>query len=95
MTLQVDCDASLEVRTKRVYLKQTIENLLSNAVKYRDPENEDAQVTLTATVEDSTCHVAVADNGFGIDSQYRDRLLTYRPRAKGSTFEMTFPALRA
>ncbi|RCS54724.1 hypothetical protein DTL42_06250 [Bremerella cremea] len=74
--LQIDCPQELELRTKRVYVKQTIENLLSNAVKYRDPDMGISKVIISAKVEARDCHITVADNGLGIDENYRERVFS-------------------
>ncbi|PQO38344.1 ATP-binding protein [Blastopirellula marina] len=74
--LRIECPQDLELRTKRVYVKQTIENLLSNAVKYRDPNIGDAQVTISAKMEARDCLITVSDNGLGIDEDYRGRVFS-------------------
>lgn len=74
--LCLDVPSDLTLHAKRVYLKQTIENLLSNAVKYHDPECDEPTVTLAASVDDGVCHLAIDDNGLGIDEDYRNRLFS-------------------
>lgn len=74
--LRIECPQDLELRTKRVYVKQTIENLLSNAVKYRDPNIGDSQVKISAKMEACDCYITISDNGLGIDEDYRGRVFS-------------------
>lgn len=72
--LEVTCSKDCEVRTKRVYLKQSIENLLTNAVKYHDPKADQSVVRVDVEVEGTDCRVSIADNGLGIREDCRDKV---------------------
>lgn len=74
LTVEVDCPKDCEVRTKRVYLEQSIANLVSNAVKYRDPDIDDARVSVAVRIDGSECCVSIADNGLGIAEDYRPKM---------------------
>ena len=72
--LKMDCPPDYEVRTKRVYLKQTLDNLISNAVKYQDPTADKPFVELIVRSEGRRCNISVADNGLGIDEAYHEKM---------------------
>ena len=72
--IKIDCPEGLEVCTKRVYLKQTLDNLISNAIKYRDPTAETTFVEIAVRTEGRHCKISVADNGLGIDEPYHDKM---------------------
>ena len=72
--LKMACPADYEVRTKRVYLKQTLDNLISNAVKYQDPKVDSPFIELTVRTEGRRCNISVADNGLGIDEAHHQKL---------------------
>ena len=54
-------------------LRQLLQNLISNAVKFHRPGVR-PQVTVSAHQEGTVWRFTVADNGIGIDAQYRDRI---------------------
>lgn len=56
-----------------VLLHQTLTNLVDNALKYRCVEGV-PEVRLSATSSGRQVLLQVADNGIGIDPQYRDRI---------------------
>ena len=72
--LKMECPPDYEVRTKRVYLKQTLDNLISNAVKYQDPTADTPFVELIVRSEGRRCSISVADNGLGIDEAYHEKM---------------------
>ena len=62
------------VHGERTLLIALFQNLVSNAVKFRDPARTPI-VSVTATGGDGVpFEFSVADNGIGIDPQYRDRV---------------------
>ena len=46
-------------------------NLLTNAIKYSNPETT---IVVRAHEKESSLHIEVADEGFGIESRHHDRL---------------------
>ena len=60
----------LEIESDPLKLQQVVNNLLSNAIKFTD----NGSVTLSAKVEDSVLHFAVADTGRGISPLEQARL---------------------
>ena len=87
--LKLTCPSDLKVRTKRVYLKQTLDNLISNAVKYQDPQAEPPFIELTVRADGPNCKISVADNGLGIEEAYRGKLFQmfqrFHPRVSEGT----------
>ena len=72
-------DASLEaddlpiVRADESQLLQVMQNLIANAIKFRRPETS-VTVVVTGAVVDGQWLIKVADNGIGIEEQYRSRI---------------------
>ncbi|HRI07083.1 MAG TPA: ATP-binding protein [Nannocystaceae bacterium] len=67
-------------------LRQLFQNLIANAIKFRRPE-EPPIVTIAATVQEDggreIAHITVADNGIGIEPQYRERVFGIFERLHG------------
>lgn len=55
-----------------VQIGQLFQNLISNAVKFHGPEAP--RIDVTAEPEDDHWHIRIADNGIGIEPQFRDRI---------------------
>ncbi len=64
-------------------LTQLFQNLLSNAIKYRKPEAAPA-VSITAERSGDQWRLAVADNGMGVEEQWRERIFLPMQRLHGS-----------
>ena len=60
--------------TELIPLQQVFNNLISNAVKHSDSEN--GKITISVKETDNYYEFAVADNGKGIEPQYRDKIFT-------------------
>ncbi|WDQ19098.1 sensor histidine kinase [Rhodopirellula sp. P2] len=71
---QVLCDEQLQVQTKRVPLKQSIENLVSNAVKYRDIHQRTSRITIEVKKVGNDFELSICDNGLGIDPKFNDQI---------------------
>lgn len=65
-----------------IQLRQVLQNLLANAIKYRSPDRVPV-ITVTAGHHDDGVLVVVADNGIGIDEQYRERVFRMFQRLHG------------
>jgi PAS domain S-box-containing protein len=61
-----------EVRMGESHLQQVFLNLIGNAVKYRNAEK--VRIHISATEHGASWRFAVADNGIGIDPQYREKI---------------------
>ena len=59
-------EAAAWVAGDRTRLVQVVSNLLNNAAKYTQQEG---QITVAVTVQGSSAHIAVADNGSGIEPE--------------------------
>ncbi|MEQ9501045.1 MAG: GAF domain-containing sensor histidine kinase [Deltaproteobacteria bacterium] len=73
----VELRVSTEVDTLRVEparLREILGHLISNGVKYRTPGRGDAFVRLSVTAEADEVHMAVEDNGLGIDAVHQQRV---------------------
>jgi light-regulated signal transduction histidine kinase (bacteriophytochrome) len=54
------------------HLQQVFQNLIGNAVKYRNAEN--VRIHVSAVGHGASWRFAVADNGIGIDPQYKEKI---------------------
>ena len=55
------------------HLARVVQNLISNAVKFRRPDVPPV-ITVSASSQDGMSRIEVADNGIGIEQQYRPRV---------------------
>jgi len=69
VTVEKDIAYSDTIMVKRGRLALIIENMLSNAIKYRDPEQDDAYVRVSAYVQRGALVLAAEDNGLGIPKE--------------------------
>ena len=54
-------------------IRQVFQNLISNSLKYHSTENKPL-ITLSSTDSDTHYEFSVADNGIGIDEQFKDKI---------------------
>ncbi|MEM6894330.1 MAG: PAS domain-containing protein [Bacteroidota bacterium] len=74
VSISLDIDPDLKVKSVPAYLESIILNLMTNAVKYREAQRE-SKIELKATKENNHVVFSVTDNGLGIDIQrYGDKL---------------------
>jgi PAS domain S-box-containing protein len=57
------------VMADETHMRQLFQNLISNALKFH-PIDRAPVVTVTATTDDDTYTISIADNGIGIDAKY-------------------------
>ncbi len=86
--IQCDVDAELpELSSDPSQLQQVMLNLLNNAL-YALRKRENGEIRITATREDGSANIAVADNGCGIDSKIMDKIFlpffTTKPVGQGT-----------
>jgi signal transduction histidine kinase len=67
-------DQEIVLKSKPMFLRQSLENLISNAIKYSDVQEEHPKITVAASVSDSDCEISVRDNGIGIPEASRDHI---------------------
>lgn len=67
-------DAGMVIKSKPVFLRQSLENLISNAIKYSDPQEAQSKITVAASVSGSKCEIRVCDNGIGVPEASRDQI---------------------
>ncbi len=79
----VTFDPLPSVKIQRTRLEQVFQNLIGNALKYRRPQVPPV-VHVSARVEDGVAHFIVADNGIGIEEQYREHIFGLFKRLHGS-----------
>ncbi len=53
-------------------IQKVLVNLIDNALKYNDKENKEVHISITRL--EKVYHIAVTDNGIGIDNQYLPRI---------------------
>ena len=61
-----------EVRMRDVHLRQVLQNLIGNAIKYR--REETPRIHISAVKQDGCWMLSVADNGIGIEPEYKERI---------------------
>jgi PAS domain S-box-containing protein len=70
---EITADPLPSLRVHAAHLQQLFQNLIGNAIKYRSPDRTPA-VHITAERRGEHWTFAVADNGIGIDSEYREKI---------------------
>ena len=70
---QITADPLPSVRVHALHLQQLFQNLVGNAIKYRSPERPPA-LRITASRKNNFWEFAVADNGIGIQAEYRQTI---------------------
>ncbi|GAB6054495.1 hypothetical protein JCM17960_33150 [Magnetospira thiophila] len=69
----VVCEKLPSIQGDPSQIGQLFQNLIVNALKYRRPDGR-PEIRISGAVEKGMVHVAVADNGIGIDPVYHDRI---------------------
>ncbi|WP_226389871.1 hybrid sensor histidine kinase/response regulator [Penaeicola halotolerans] len=57
-----------------VKMKIILSNLISNAIKYQKESNDQKRVKVEIKVDQSHVHIAVTDNGIGIEDEYKESI---------------------
>jgi signal transduction histidine kinase len=70
----ISCEGAPVVHGDRLLLSQALQNLVANAIAYT-PDDRAPVVRISATAHDSAWELAVIDNGCGIASDERDRVV--------------------
>lgn len=68
----VEADKLPVIRMPRLHLEQLFQNLIGNAIKYRS--QEPPRVKISASLANGEWLFSVADNGIGIDPQYKEHI---------------------
>lgn len=69
----IHCDSLPVVQADSVHMTQLFQNLIGNALKYRHPDVK-PEVHVTSEKRDGMWHIAIADNGIGIEPRFHDRI---------------------
>ena len=78
---EIRSDSLPAVEGDEIQLSQVFQNLISNAIKYKS--NEPPRISVTATPGPEEWTICVADNGIGVDPQYKDRIFGIFKRLHG------------
>jgi PAS domain S-box-containing protein len=70
---EITSDPLPSVRVNGTHLQQLFQNLIGNAIKYRSPERPPA-VRLEAKQQNGYWVFSIADNGIGIDPNYKENI---------------------
>lgn len=73
-----------EITIDRVRFMVILNNLLSNAIKYHNYDLPNPWVKIMISKVDNTIQVMIADNGRGIEDQYKDKIFEMFFRASNS-----------
>jgi PAS domain S-box-containing protein len=68
----ITSDAMPEVMADASQMRQLLQNLVSNSIKFRG--SRPLKIHISARHEDNAWHLAVQDNGLGIEPQYFERI---------------------
>jgi len=71
ITIELDCDESLEVKINANLLEQAILNLVDNAVKYSEPAGK---IQIKAYRTNKMIVISVRDYGFGVSREHQGRI---------------------
>ncbi len=71
ITISVDCNDEIKIRTQRKYLEHALINLLDNAIKYSD---RNTSIRIQIVQKTNEIKISVSDEGCGIASQHLPRL---------------------
>lgn len=71
------------VNLPEVHLMLVFQNLIGNAIKYRSPERS-PEIIVSAAMREGEWIFSVADNGVGIDPQYRQQIFQMFKRLHGA-----------
>ena len=70
---QVTAEPLPSARVHTTHAQQLFQNLIGNALKYRSPDRQ-TSIRISAERQDENWILSVADNGIGIDPQYKERI---------------------
>jgi len=70
--------------TDRLLITQLLQNLIGNALKFVTKDKK-PDVIISAGIKDGMCSIKIADNGIGIDEQYKDKIFVVFQRLHGRT----------
>jgi PAS domain S-box-containing protein len=70
--VEITHDPLPQVHANELQITQVLQNLIDNAVKFRS--KEDPRVHISARADGDRWTFSVADNGIGIDAEYKDRI---------------------
>jgi signal transduction histidine kinase len=85
VALQLNMDEELLFESDRYRLNTVIKNVIGNAVKYADDSKTDSYVAVTTERIGNELHVAVSDNGIGIDARCLNKVFDMFFRASEKT----------
>lgn len=80
--VRLEAEALPEVRADRQQLHLVLQNLIANAIKFTPIETSPV-VTISASRDEASWRIIVADNGPGIDEDPRDRAFDLYARGNG------------
>ncbi|MDA7787759.1 PAS domain-containing protein [Sphingomonadaceae bacterium] len=76
LTIETDFQVPIELSSKPRRVELIVNNLISNAIKYRDPEQTDPVLRISAYPQGNAVVLAVEDNGLGIPEGHRESLFS-------------------
>jgi len=71
---QISVELEKSIRTKKLFLQQTLENLVSNSIKYADPSEKKSFIKILMRRDGGQIELSVTDNGLGIPKEFQSRL---------------------
>lgn len=72
---EITCDSLPEVYVDPRQIARLFQNLITNSIKFKKPD-EPPKIHISAGKEGNKYVFSVADNGIGIETQYKDRIFT-------------------
>jgi light-regulated signal transduction histidine kinase (bacteriophytochrome) len=70
--------------------RRVFQNLITNAIKFNQRNGTQVEVSIDGKEDDDFWHFSVADNGIGIEAEYKDKIfLLFRKLHASSVYEGT------
>ncbi|MCB1591305.1 MAG: PAS domain S-box protein [Alphaproteobacteria bacterium] len=81
---RIECGVLPQIHGNRALLTQLFQNLIQNAIKYKR-DDRDPVLHISAVRENWFWVISVADNGIGIDPQYKEKIFKLFQRLHGES----------
>lgn len=85
ITIDLQIDEALIVKTDEARFSVVLNNLMSNAIKYYDPTKENSTISLNAFIRNNQFVLVIEDNGIGVSADHVKSIfdMFYRATTRG------------
>ena len=70
----VNLDEGMPWYSDALRVKTIITNIFSNAIKYQDLQKQNPFIKIATRITHDYCEISIADNGIGIEEEYKDKI---------------------